>query len=95
MLCKIYNGTPGSGKTLSVLNDVADTPGRYVVAVPRKELAEEFASYLRKRLETKSSSAPVKTIHSGQTGFREGVGRRIEDAVREQRADEHRLLRSG
>ncbi|KQO90187.1 hypothetical protein ASF36_04640 [Methylobacterium sp. Leaf90] len=63
--------------------------------MPRKELAEEFASYLRKRLETKSSSAPVKTIHSGQTGFREGVGRRIEDAVREQRADEHRLLRSG
>ncbi|CAO4166950.1 hypothetical protein [Methylorubrum aminovorans] len=67
-----------------MLNDVAGTPGRYVIAVPRKELAEEFASYLRERLDTTFSSPVVKTIHSGQTGFREGVGRRIEEALREQ-----------
>ncbi|AWI89823.1 hypothetical protein C0214_17080 [Methylobacterium sp. DM1] len=84
MILKIYSGAPGSGKTLSVLNDVAETPGRYVIAVPRKELAEEFASYLRERLEAVTRSAIVKTIHSGQPGFREGVVRRIEEALREQ-----------
>ncbi|CAO4151885.1 hypothetical protein DHODJN_17625 [Methylorubrum extorquens] len=84
MLCKIYSGAPGSGKTLSVLDDVAGTPGRYVIAVPRKELAEEFASYLRERLDTKTLHPIVKTIHSGQAGFREGVVRRIEEALREQ-----------
>lgn len=84
MLCKIYSGVPGSGKTLSVLNDVVETPGRYVIAVPRKELAEEFASYLRECPDTTFSSPVVKTIHSGQPGFREGVVRRIEEALREQ-----------
>ncbi|WHQ70092.1 hypothetical protein [Methylorubrum extorquens] len=86
MILKIYSGAPGSGKTLSVLNDVAETPGRYVIAVPRKELAEEFASYLRERLEAMTRSAIVKTIHSGQPGYREGVVRRIKDALREQGA---------
>ncbi|CAO4186102.1 hypothetical protein CLBKND_04864 [Methylorubrum aminovorans] len=83
MILKIYSGAPGSGKTLSVLNDVVETPGRYVIAVPRKELAEEFAAYLRDRLETLSSSATVETIHSDQTDRRGGVGRRIEDAMRD------------
>lgn len=92
MILKIYSGAPGSGKTLSVLNDVAETPGRYVIAVPRKELAEEFASYLRERLETKSSSVTVETIHSGQTDRREGVGRRIEEALREQGECDHCVL---
>ncbi|WHQ70089.1 DEAD/DEAH box helicase family protein [Methylorubrum extorquens] len=89
MILKIYSGAPGSGKTLSVLNDVAETPGRYVIAVPRKELAEEFASYLRERLEAMTRSAIVKTIHSGQPGYREGVVRRIKDALREQGACIH------
>lgn len=92
MNLKIYSGAPGSGKTLSVLDDVADTPGKYVIAVPRKELAEEFGSYLRERLGTMSRSAVVKTIHSDQTGFREGVGRRIEDAVRDHAACVHCVL---
>ncbi len=92
MNLKIYSGAPGSGKTLSVLDDVADTPGRYVIAVPRKELAEEFASYLRDRLETITRSATVKTIHSGQIGFREGVGRRIEEAVRDHADNAHCVL---
>lgn len=92
MNLKIYSGAPGSGKTLSVLNDVADTPGRYVIAVPRKELAEEFGSYLRERLDAKTRSATVKTIHSGQTGFREGVVRRIEDAVRDHVDSAHCVL---
>lgn len=92
MNLKIYSGAPGSGKTLSVLNDVADTPGRYVIAVPRKELAEEFGAYLRERLDAKTRSATVKTIHSGQTGFREGVGRRIEEAVRDHADSAHCVL---
>lgn len=89
MNLKIYSGAPGSGKTLSVLNDIAETPGRYVIAVPRTELAEEFASYLRRQLEPRSSSATVETIHSGQTGVRENVGRRIEDALRDHGGSEH------
>jgi superfamily II DNA or RNA helicase len=84
MNLKIYSGAPGSGKTLSVINDVADTPGRYVIAVPRKELAE--------RLDAKTRSATVKTIHSGQTDHREGVGRRIEEAVRDHAASAHCVL---
>jgi superfamily II DNA or RNA helicase len=92
MNLKIYSGAPGSGKTLSVINDVADTPGRYVIAVPRKELAEEFGAYLRERLDAKTRSATVKTIHSGQTDHREGVGRRIEEAVRDHAASAHCVL---
>ena len=89
MILKIYSGAPGSGKTLSILTDVAEAPGRYIFAVPRKELAEEFASYLRGQIETKSSSMTVQTIHSGQPDRRGGVGRRIEEAVRDHTDSAH------
>lgn len=83
MLCKIYSGVPGSGKTLSMLDEIATTPGRYVVATPRKELHNEFGARLRGAQQGGSTAPVVTTIHSGQMGFREGVVRRIEDALRD------------
>lgn len=89
MLLKIYGGVPGSGKTLSMLDEIRATKGRYVIATPRTELHDEFAARLTDFRADRPISPEVLSIHSAQSGARGSVARRIENALADHAASTH------
>ena len=79
----ILGGAPGSGKSLSLLHEIATDAARYLLASPTIDLIEEQARSLRDR----NPSLSIIRIHSA-SGGRMSVGRQIADLL-SRPADEH------
>jgi len=88
----VYEGPPGSRKTLTLLDTIVATPGRHVIAFPRTELIDEQAEYSRKKAEEFGTSPSIVKRHSKQSGSRGDVGRQIEDTLRAKADLSHVLL---
>lgn len=86
----VYQGAPGSRKTLTFLDEALDTPGLYLVAFPRNALIDEQADYCRKKL-GQVGAGPVVPIHTAQPHHHGQVGRRIEEAL-EANAGQHHVV---
>lgn len=85
----VYIGAPGSRKTLTLLDEVIATPGRYLIAFPRNALIDEQAAYCRKRAKELGTQPSTVPIHSDQSCHRGQVGRRIEEALETKASQSH------
>ncbi len=59
-----YNGSPGNGKTTLMHNNIAQTTGKYLIAVPRIKLAEEQYHELKAKLAHANPLALAMRIHT-------------------------------
>ena len=87
----VYTGAPGSRKTLTLLEEIASTPGRYLVAFPRTPLIDEQADYCRKQAKEIGTRPSILPIHSDQSNVRQ-VGRRIEQTLAAEAAQPHVVI---
>ena len=86
--CRVLVGAPGCGKTTRMLREMAEQPGRYVLAAPRQDLLEEHTARLQGFAAQSGTTPTLQTIHSRQ-GARERVGRRVTEALAAPHADAH------
>lgn len=82
MYITVYEGAPGSRKTLTLLDKLAITPGRYLVAFPRTPLIDEQADYCRHKARELGTLPFIVSYHSKQPSHRRQVGRQIEKALK-------------
>lgn len=88
----VYEGSPGSRKTLTLLDTIVSDPGRYVIAFPRTELIEEQAEYCRQKAREHNTLLSIVKHHSKQPGSRGDVGRQVEDTLKAKADQAHVLL---
>lgn len=88
----VYEGHPGSRKTLTLLDTIVAAPGRHVIAFPRTELIDEQAEYCRQKARELGTRPSIVTHHSKQAGSRGDVGRQIEDTLKAKADQEHVIL---
>lgn len=74
LIVDVLAGVPGCGKSTKMLNDAAETPGRYLFCLPTIKLISEQAAVFR-ALNPRAQCLP---IHS-ETGARSTVERQIAD----------------
>jgi hypothetical protein len=67
------------------------TPGRWLLALPRKDLIDEQTAALKSKALRQGLHVDVQGIHSGQNK-RESVGRRVNDALQTHSASGHAIL---
>ena len=77
----VYQGAPGTRKTLTFLNTTLAKPDRYLIAFPRTPLIDEQADFCRKQAIELGTTPSIVPIHSDQSCHRGQVGRRIEEAL--------------
>lgn len=78
----VYEGAPGSRKTLTLLDQFVSVPGRYLVAFPRTPLIDEQAEYCRQKAKELGTRPFIVSYHSKQPSHRRQVGRQIEKALK-------------
>lgn len=78
----VYEGAPGSRKTLTLLDQFVLVPGRYLVAFPRTPLIDEQADYCRQKAKELGTRPFIASYHSKQPHHRRQVGRQIEKALK-------------
>ncbi|MBN9471080.1 MAG: hypothetical protein J0J10_20125 [Bosea sp.] len=78
----VYEGAPGSRKTLTLLDQFVSVPGRYLVAFPRTPLIDEQADYCRQKAKEVGTRPFIVSYHSKQPSHRRQVGRQIEKALK-------------
>ncbi|SFC23660.1 hypothetical protein SAMN05428997_10560 [Bosea sp. CRIB-10] len=88
----VYEGTPGSRKTLTLLDTIVAAPGRHVIAFPRTELIDEQADYCRQKARELGTRPSIVMHHSKRPRSRGDVGRQIEDTLRAKADQSHVLL---
>lgn len=88
----VYQGAPGSRKTLTFLDRALDNPGLYLVAFPRNALIDEQADYCRKKAAQIGAAASIVPIHTDQSCHRGQVARRIEDALEAKAGQSHVVM---
>ena len=88
----VYQGAPGSRKTLTFLDRALDNPGLYLVAFPRNALIDEQADYCRKKAAQIGAAPSIVPIHTDQSCHRGQVGRRIEDALEAKAGQSHVVM---
>lgn len=88
----VYEGPPGSRKTLTLLDTIVSTSGRHVVAFPRTELIDEQAEYCRQKARELNKQLTIITHHSKQADSRGDVGRHIADTLKAKADQAHVLL---
>jgi hypothetical protein len=97
MHVRVLSGPPGCGKTLTLLKELIDRPGRYLLASPRIDLIEERERDLKSMIEAKLSdeasfTAPIiRKIHGGRPRSAP-VARQITEAIEKYRGDDHVIL---
>lgn len=82
MYITVYEGAPGIGKTLTLLEKFTVMPGRYLVAFPRTPLIDEQAEYCRHKARELGARPFIVSYHSKQPSHRRQVGRQIEKALK-------------
>jgi hypothetical protein len=87
----VVTGPPGCGKTTQFLAEMAQTPGRYLFAMPRNELIEERVHDLHRWASLSGTQPIIQAIHSGQAE-RIPVLRRVRDAATELGDAGHTIL---
>lgn len=88
----VYQGNPGSRKTLTFLDTALDNPGLYLVAFPRNALIDEQADYCRKKAAQIGAAPSIVAVHSDQSCHRGQVGRRIEEALEAKAGQSHVVM---
>jgi hypothetical protein len=88
----VYQGAPGSRKTLTFLDLALDNPGLYLVAFPRNALINEQADYCRKKAAQIGTTPSILPIHTAQSCHRGQVGRRIEEAIEAMAGQSHVVM---
>lgn len=88
----VYQGAPGSRKTLTFLDTALDSPDRYLVAFPRNALIDEQADYCRRRAAQIGATPSIIPIHTDQSCHRGQVGRRIEEALEAKAGQSHVVM---
>jgi hypothetical protein len=88
----VYQGAPGSRKTLTFLDLALDNPGLYLVAFPRNALIEEQADYCRRKAAQIGVTPSILPIHTDQSCHRGQVGRRIEEAIKAMAGQSHVVM---
>lgn len=88
----VYQGAPGSRKTLTFLDKALDNPGRYLVAFPRNALIDEQADYCRKKATQIGTTPSIVPIHTDQSCHRGQVGRRIKKALEAEAGQSHVVM---
>src|SRR4051812_45018398 len=86
---RVITGTPGSGKTQKMIQEIATRKGRYVFATSRINLIEERIQDLWRQMLAAGTNPTIHAIH-GETGRGCGpVLSQIEDAARLHQHEEH------
>lgn len=88
----VYEGSPGSGKTLTLLDAIVSTPGRHIIAFPRTELIDEQSEYCRTKAVEFGTRPSIVARHSKQDTGRGQIVRQIEDTLKAKAAEDHVLL---
>src|SRR5918995_1003105 len=97
MFIKVLSGPPGCGKTLTLLKELIDRPGRYLLASPRIDLIEERERDLKSMIAAKLSNEAsfttpvILTIHGGKSRSAP-ILRQITEAIEKHRGDDHVIL---
>lgn len=90
-ICIILTGRAGSGKTTIMFDEIARLCGRYILAVPRRDLIEEHTLRLKALSQDHGTCLSITLIHSDQSA-REAVGRRITEALEVSAAKDHIVI---
>ena len=90
MECRIYSGSPGSQKSLTMLGRMLDQPGLYLLAAPRTELLDEHAEWLGNEARERGVTVRIEVVHANQG--RPDVPRRIADAAQDLSQEAHAIL---
>jgi hypothetical protein len=88
----VYEGPPGSRKTLTLLDAIVSTSGRHIIAFPRTELIDEQAAYCASKAVELGTRPSIVARHSKQDSKRGQIVRQIEDTLRAKAAEDHVLL---
>lgn len=88
----VYQGAPGSRKTLTFLDTALDNPGLYLVAFPRNALIDEQADYCRKKAAQIGVAPSIVPIHTAQPHHHGQVGRRIKKALEAEAGQSHVVM---
>ena len=88
----VYQGAPGSRKTLTFLDRALDNPGLYLVAFPRNALIDEQAAYCTKKAAQIGAAPSIVPIHTDQSCHRGQVGRRIKKALEAEAGQSHVVM---
>ena len=82
-----FDGPPGAGKSTALLKKIL-TPGRYILAAPRRDLIHEHHHTLGAMFAEQSGEPSYDIIHSGRSDGLP-VGTAIEEAIRRHDENEH------
>uniref|UniRef100_A0A9E8CS81 Uncharacterized protein n=1 Tax=Bosea sp. NBC_00436 TaxID=2969620 RepID=A0A9E8CS81_9HYPH len=88
----VYQGAPGSRKTLTFLDTALDNPGLYLVAFPRNALIDEQAAYCLRKAAQIGAAPSILPIHTDQSCHRGQVGRRIKKALEAEAGQSHVVM---
>ena len=85
---RVIKGMPGSGKTKTMIREIATQKGRYIFATSRIDLISERIDDLRRQAAAAGTKPTIRAIHS-ETDNRLPVLVEIEDAARLHQHEEH------
>ncbi len=87
----IYTGRPGCGKTSKLVDEMLETAGRYLFAMPRTDLIKERVHDLKAKAAERSINPIILPIHSGQN-FKAPVRRRLPEAAAQYGHEPHVII---